>query len=305
MIGENSTDSNAHNGTAISVKSRSVSQWENLRRHVRNSSSKSLYNKSENSLGTLSNSSFGLKNKESSNGSKDLSNNIAASSDPFKGGSLLDYNEKNPPLKQVEPEVATFVKGSLLSNDAFFEQAKEREKVRKAIGGLGIIRDPSSPTFVNFDSNVKFNKGSLLSRNNDTITENNFNSNSSGHLVQIEDGVQFNKGSLLTKVQESSEKNNNSQRLKPLGLSKSATTQNISPIMLTNGKTLLELDLKPDAAHTLALRSTNFKPLLSFVPRERDNNVGVKSPRNLRGFKNDDEKSETDGEYDSDYSNYG
>ncbi|CAI2178586.1 18121_t:CDS:10 [Funneliformis geosporum] len=311
LTSENSMDLNANvnNGTAVSEKHRSNNQWESLRKAVRNSSSKPLKGKFENFVGTIS----------TTNGDQ-----------PFKGGSLLDFDEKNSPIKQVELEGVSFVKGSLLaSNDSLFEQAKEREKLRKAMGGIGIIRDPNSTTFVNLDNSVKFNKGSLLGRNNDTISENNNNSNhliqiedgitfnkgtlltkykegtSTGHLIQIEDGVQFNKGSLLTKVQESNERNNNSQRLKPLGtllkidapLSKSLTTHNLlSPTMLTNGKTLLELNLKADATHTLSLRNTNIKPLLNFVPKEYDQVEGVKSPRNFIKFN----ESETDSEY---YSN--
>ena len=60
------------------------------------------------------------------------------------------------------------------------------------------------------------------------------------------------------------EYNNNTQRLHkhPSGTllkidTPLSTAQNI---LSPNGKTLLELDLKPDAAHTLALRNTNIKP---------------------------------------------
>ncbi|CAG8763462.1 4048_t:CDS:2, partial [Acaulospora morrowiae] len=74
------------------------------------------------------------------------------SSGPFKGGSLLDYDEKIPPIKQPEAEVVTFVKGSLLaSNEGLFEQAKEREKVRRAMGGVGILKDSNSSTFVQME----------------------------------------------------------------------------------------------------------------------------------------------------------
>jgi hypothetical protein len=110
-----------------------------------------------------------------------------------------------------------------------------------------------------FKQQSEFVKGSLLGSNN-------------FHLVQIENGIQFNKGSLLTK---SNEKNNNTQRSYKNSsgtllridatLSRSASAQNLTT---PNGKTLLELDLKPDAAHTLALRNTKIKPLLSFVPGE-------------------------------------
>ena len=149
------------------------SQWESLRKYVRNSKSPSG---NDGLLEPNSNSPAGLKKKESSNGLriKTLSSNMKASGNqPFKGGSRLDFNKKNSPSKQVEPEVAPFVKGSLLaSNDVLFEQAKEREKLRKAMGGIGIARDPNSPTLVNLDNSVKFHQGSLLNRsNNDSPTE--------------------------------------------------------------------------------------------------------------------------------------
>ncbi|CAB4424171.1 unnamed protein product [Rhizophagus irregularis] len=298
--GENSTELNESNNK-VSERRRSINQWENLRKHVRNST---LYGKIENnSLRLITNP--GLKKKESDNGIKDSLNNTSASSgdQKFKEGSLLDYNEKIPSPKQVEPESKAFVKGSLLaSNDALFEQAKEREKLRKAIGGVGIIRDQNSLTFVNLNTSVKFSQGSLLDKNNDTTNENNNNSNNSptGRLVQIENGVQFNKGSLLTKSKtQRSHKNPSGTLLKiDAPLSKSAPVQSI---LSPNGKTLLEIDLKPDAAHTIALRNTNVKPLLSFVPGENNyNNIGVKSPRSLGFNHNNNEESETSSEYDSD-----
>ncbi|RGB26378.1 hypothetical protein C1646_721312 [Rhizophagus diaphanus] len=83
----------------------------------------------------------------------------------FKGGSLLDYDEKNPPVKPVEPEQVTFAKGSLLSNGTVFEQAKEREKVKRAMGGVGIIRDSNNGPLLSLEGDVKFHKGSLLDRN--------------------------------------------------------------------------------------------------------------------------------------------
>jgi len=163
------------------------------------------------------------------------------------------------------------------------------------VNGVGIIRDPNNPTFVNLNNPVKFNQGSLLDRNNVTTIENNNNSNTShtGHLVQIENGVngvQFNKGSLLTKSNTRRHKNLSGTLLKiDAPLSKNAVVQNV---LSPNGKPLLELDLKPDAAHTLALRNTNVTPLLSFVPGESNYNVGVRSPKN--------KNNETDSEYYSD-----
>ena len=212
-----------------------------------------------------SNLSTSIKKKESSNALKESSKTNG--DQQFKGNKLLDFNEKNSPSKQVEPEVVPFAKGSLLaSNDALVEQAKEREKIRKAMGGVGIIRDPNSSTFVNLDNSVKFNQGSLLSRNNDMSTE--YNSQRSHK----------NPSKTLLKIDTP--------------LSRSVTAQNmLSP----NGKTLLELDLKPDAAHTLALRNTNIKPLLSFVPG--DNVEVIKSPRNL--LRNNGETDSS--EYDSDW----
>ncbi|CAG8814792.1 2051_t:CDS:2, partial [Gigaspora margarita] len=190
------------------------SQWDNLRRHVRSPSKKTPQGSGEYS--------------------NDLTQtNSSVTSGPFKNGSLLSYDDKNPPLKPVEVEQVTFVKGSLLaSNEVLFEQAKEREKMRRAMGGVGIIKDSSGNTFVQLDDTVKFNKGSLLSKNyNETIqspTVNltqtspvRFNEGSllakskdqspietsptrSGLLVQIDEGVRYNKGSLLAKSKEQS-----------------------------------------------------------------------------------------------------
>ena len=235
---------NSHSNKASDKRS----QWESLRKYVRNSKTPYVNN---GLLEPNSNSYAPLKKKESSNGLRESSKTNG--DQQFKGNTLLDFNEKNSP-KQVEPEVAPFAKGSLLaSNDMLVEQAKEREKIRKAMGGVGIIRDPNSPTLVNLDNSVKFNQGSLLSRNSDmSIEYNNYNTqrlhkHPSGTLLKID-----------------------------TLLSRSVTAQNmLSP----SGKTLLELDLKPDAAHTLALRNTNIKPLLSFVPGERVE--VVKSPKNL------------------------
>jgi hypothetical protein len=167
------------------------------------------------------------------------------------------------------------------------------------MGGVGIIRDPNSPTFVNLNNSVKFNQGSLLDRSNDTTNEHNNNSSNSptGRLVQIEEGIQFNKGSLLTK--------NNTQKSykfpsgKLLKIDTPITKNAVVPHILSpNGKTLLEIDLKPDAAHTIALRNTNVKPLLSFVPGE--SNYNMKSPKNLGINNNNNEEGETDSEYNSD-----
>ncbi|CAG8676058.1 23158_t:CDS:10, partial [Dentiscutata erythropus] len=113
-------------------------------------------------------------------------------SGPFKGGSLLDYDEKNPPTKPVEPESVTFVKGSLLAtSDSLFEQAKEREKTRR---GVGTIKDLNGNNAFN---TVKFQKGSLLSKSPPEISQPS--QLPAGHLVQIEEGVRFHKGSLLSK----------------------------------------------------------------------------------------------------------
>ena len=143
---------NSHTSNKASDKR---SQWKSLREHdVRNS--KASYGNNS-LLEPNSNSYTPLKKKESPNGLKESPKTNG--DQQFKGNTLLDFNEKNSPSKQVEPEVAPFAKGSLLaSNDALVEQAKEREKIRKAMGGVGIIRDPNSPTLLNLDNSVKFNQ---------------------------------------------------------------------------------------------------------------------------------------------------
>ncbi|CAG8471645.1 7929_t:CDS:2 [Racocetra fulgida] len=199
------------------------SQWDNVRRHVRSPT------------------------KKTPQGSSDyipefIQTNSPVSSGPFKSGSLLSYDEKNPPIKPVEVEQVTFAKGSLLAtSDALYEQAKEREKVRRAMGGVGIIKDPNgNGTFVQLDDSVVFNKGSLLSKNVNATNQSptgqliqtspiRFNEGSllaksrepspvensptrSGLLIQIDDGVRYNKGSLLAKSQEQSPVENSSTR---------------------------------------------------------------------------------------------
>ncbi|KAF0431534.1 serine/arginine-rich splicing factor 6 [Gigaspora margarita] len=355
------------------------SQWDNLRRHVRSPSKKTPQGSGEYST--------------------DLTQtNSSVTSGPFKNGSLLSYDDKNPPLKPVEVEQVTFVKGSLLaSNEVLFEQAKEREKMRRAMGGVGIIKDSSGNTFVQLDDTVKFNKGSLLSKNyNETIqspTVNltqtspvRFNEGSllakskdqspietsptrSGLLVQIDEGVRYNKGSLLAKSKEQSPVETSptrpgllihiddgisynkgsllaksreqspietsptrsgllvhidegvrynkgsllakSKELSPIETSptrsgllihidegvrsnKGKTTPTTTTTTTTTGRTLLEIDMKPDTKHTLTLRNANIQPLLSFVPGENQRNNNSK----LRFDESDkDDSEETD--YDS------
>ncbi|CAI2175312.1 12957_t:CDS:10 [Funneliformis geosporum] len=165
----------------------STSKWDSLRQHVRSASGGSLLDFFDNPPGTISPSFVELSKKapfskspsferkdikkvDTINSPKtthpnDDSNKKKEQTSVFKGGSLLDYDDKLPPIKPIEPEQVTFAKGSLLSNGTMYEQAKEREKIRRAMGGVGIIRDPNSGTLLNLDNNVKFNKGSLLDRN--------------------------------------------------------------------------------------------------------------------------------------------
>ncbi|CAJ0892361.1 22373_t:CDS:10 [Entrophospora sp. SA101] len=130
--------------------------------------------------------------------------NLAVTDDmsrPFASGSLLDYNEKNPPLKQTEPENKSFFKGSLLAtSDSLFEQAKEREKVRRVVGGSGYVKDAiSGTTLVNIGDSLHFQKGSLLSGRKHDNPENTVSSPSTTnlqgghHYIQLEENVRFNK----------------------------------------------------------------------------------------------------------------
>nr|CAG8439953.1 12610_t:CDS:10 [Entrophospora candida] len=114
---------------------------------------------------------------------------------PFASGSLLDYNEKNPPLKQTEPENKSFFKGSLLAtSDSLFDQAKEREKVRRVVGGSGYVKDAiSGTTLVNIGDSLHFQKGSLLSGRKHDNPENTVSSPSTTnlqgghHYIQLEE----------------------------------------------------------------------------------------------------------------------
>ena len=164
----------------------STNKWDALRRHVRNTSEGSLFDHPSKTnspsveltkKGPLRRSSSfedskkkDIKKIESITPSRTITSNDDSNkkkepTNVFKGGSLLDYDDKNPPIKPTKPEQVTFAKGSLLSNGTIYEQAKEREKVRKALGGVGIIRDSNNGTLLHIGDSVKFNKGSLLDRN--------------------------------------------------------------------------------------------------------------------------------------------
>jgi hypothetical protein len=156
----------------------STGKWDALRRHVRNTSEGSLFDYPSKTIKTISpsveltkkgplrrSSSFEDSKKKDVKKIETVTSPRTEPTSVFKGGSLLDYNDKNPPIKPAEPEQVTFAKGSLLSNGAIYEQAKERDKVRRAMGGVGIVRDSNNGTLLHIEDNVKFNKGSLLDRN--------------------------------------------------------------------------------------------------------------------------------------------
>nr|CAG8444877.1 8814_t:CDS:10 [Entrophospora candida] len=146
----------------------------------------------------------GIKKKKSFTILKAVTDDMSS---PFASGSLLDYNEKNPPLKQTEPENKSFFKGSLLAtSDSLFDQAKEREKARRVVGGSGYVKDAiSGTTLVNIGDSLHFQKGSLLSGRKHDNPENTVSSPSTTnlqgghHYIQLEENVRFNKGSLLAK----------------------------------------------------------------------------------------------------------
>ncbi|CAG8606149.1 36685_t:CDS:10 [Gigaspora margarita] len=239
-------------------------------------------------------------------------------SGPFKGGSLLDYDEQNPPIKPLEVESVTFAKGSLLaSSETLFEQAKEREKVRRGVGtikdmngnnsfntvkfqkGSLLSKNPpvtSQPSqlpaghLVQFDGEVRFNKGSLLSKGHPETSQ-SFQP-LAGHLIQIEDGVRFHKGSLLAKSKEHHESHSANDRVNrkitgggpllsidtrtPIANSRNGASKLFSP-PATTGRTLLDLDLKPEAQHTIGSRNVKMQPLLSFTSNGKypDSGIGV------------------------------
>ncbi|KAG9305554.1 hypothetical protein G9A89_003617 [Geosiphon pyriformis] len=300
----------------------SSESWASVRRFVRipagkNTGSKQIPDFSENSQ-TIFNPASDEEKKEG----------IAV----FKSGSLLDYNEKNPPLKPVEPEQIGFSEGSLLaSSDVFLESIKDKEKEKEKLANGG--------TLVQIDDNVKFHKGSLLegrSRDHSEIV-----SSSSSTLVNIDDelrfhkgsllaarsilspgkdsfeitsgpGMEYNKGSLLARGLMSPGKDNfeitspqslefnkgsllarnlsseNSSHSNPrsrverkptngplISIDQTPTLHRNAPKItspstsVSPGKTFLQLDLNPDAQHTVNLRNKDFKPLLSFIPGEK------------------------------------
>ncbi|CAG8627840.1 1932_t:CDS:2, partial [Dentiscutata heterogama] len=287
------------------------SQWDNLRRHVRSPK------KTPQGLGEHSTNDFTQTNSPVIPG-------------PFKSGSLLSYDEKNLPIKPVEVEQVTFAKGSLLaSNDTLFEQAKERERIRRANTGVGIIKDPNGNTFVQLDDTVKFNKGSLLSKNynetNQSPTGNliqintvrfnegsllakskeqspvDFSPTHKNYFLQADEGVRFNGGSLLAKEQSDSHDGINRKLSGGVPLltidTPITSSRSVSPktTPITAGKTLLEIDAKPDTKHTISLRNANIQPLLSFIPGEnqRNNNNGNSSTK-LRFDESEEDSEDTD-----------
>ncbi|CAG8734653.1 9061_t:CDS:2, partial [Racocetra persica] len=159
--------------TAQNTTQSTTNQLDTLRRHARSSSGKFVDFASSRPSITPQLNTKELKKTEPFSTSNPLSPSVDESrknqsSGPFKGGSLLDYDEKNPPMKPAEVETVTFAKGSLLAtSEALFEQAKEREKARRG----GTIKD------LNGNNTIKFQKGSLLS-------------------------IRFHKGSLLAKSKE-------------------------------------------------------------------------------------------------------
>jgi len=247
----------------------------------------------------------------------------------FKPGSLLSYDEKNPPLKQVEQEEVSWAKGSLLaSSDAIHEQKEKerREERRKERERAG-----NGTTLVHLDNGVHFNKGSLL----DKARSDNGPSHN-GTFLNIHEERTFSKGSLLAQkkrsVESLSSNRSRSERqpngpllsidpppthhqsraqsgftthsgngpLLTLDLPSSPYRNPHSVISPTSpGSTLLQINLKQDAQHTLALRSKDIKPLVSFVPGERSE---VRESKREQGktlvmFDNEKEEYEDDDEW--------
>ncbi|CAG8531859.1 3541_t:CDS:2 [Ambispora leptoticha] len=135
---------------------------------------------------------IGDKNTEKSSGfsSSEQWANVRRFVRVFKSGSLLDFERHNPPIKPVEPEVTSFIEGSLLATtEAFFENYKEKEKSNNSNGG----------TLVQINGDVKFHKGSLLETKISMLETkiNRDHGESNGTLVHIDDDVKFHKGSLL------------------------------------------------------------------------------------------------------------
>ncbi|CAG8618988.1 8265_t:CDS:2, partial [Scutellospora calospora] len=242
-------------GTAVQDTIQSTtSQWDTLRHHVYSPSGKLADSLSGRPSTTPQLNTKELKKNETSNPLSPPAEESRKnqSSGPFKGGSLLDYNEKNPPIKAVEVEAVTFAKGSLLaSNDSLFEQAKEREKSRRGIH----VKDLNGNNTFN---SVKFQKGSLLSKSPPETSQPS--QPLAGHLIQIEEGVRFHKGSLLAKSKEHYENDRVNRKLGGGPLltidTPIANSPKIySPPATTAGRTLLEIDMRPDAQHTIGQRN--------------------------------------------------
>ncbi|CAG8528053.1 9982_t:CDS:2 [Paraglomus brasilianum] len=280
------------NGEGITTSA--SDQWATLRRAVRYQPGKSSrkFDFSDNTASTPpAVGDDSNKKLEANNGNVDAS--------VFKPGSLLSYDEKNPPLKQVEQEELSWAKGSLLASSDVIHEQKEKE--RREERWKERERAGNGTTLVQLDNGVHFHKGSLLdkARPDNAPTHN-------GTFLNIHEERTFSKGSLLAQKKKSTESlspNRPRSERQPNGpllsidlpsthnQSRSQTgftthsgngpllTLDLPPspyrtphnvISPTSpGSTLLQLDLKHDAQHTLALRSKDIKPLVSFVPGER------------------------------------
>ncbi|CAG8536369.1 10256_t:CDS:2 [Paraglomus occultum] len=275
------------------VTSSASDQWATLRRAVRYQPGKSSrkFDFSDNAVSVPpAVGDDGNKKSEANNGNFDAA--------VFKPGSLLSYDEKNPPLKQVEQEEVSWAKGSLLaSSDAINEQ---KEKERREERWKERERAGNGTTLVHLNNGVQFNKGSLLDKSrSDNAPSHN------GTFLNIHEERTFSKGSLLAQKKKSVENlssNRSRSERQPNGpllsidhpthhQSRSQTgftthsgngplltldlppSQHRTPHNVISptspGSTLLQLDLKHDAQHTLALRSKDIKPLVSFVPGEK------------------------------------
>ncbi|CAJ0842659.1 1908_t:CDS:10 [Entrophospora sp. SA101] len=251
----------------------------------------------------------------------------------FKEGSLLGSSDKN--LLAPNASSTTTIRSLLDTNEALLEEVKEREKLRRALNGSGYVKDSmNNNTYINISESIKFNKGSLLDKNREIVESSSTNNtdgasfgngsannnNMTDQLIHIDEGIKFNKGSLL---EENQEKKLSKKSMKTVGggggtlltldiPSPPSSSQSQLSTMQSpsnnNGKKLLEIDLKLDAQHTLALRNTNIQPLLSFVPSENKEIETAKSPRrflfgvigksrNNNSNKNDNDNKLSDNEY--------
>ncbi|CAG8540494.1 13243_t:CDS:2 [Ambispora gerdemannii] len=191
----------------------------------------------------------------------------------FHKGSLLesrgnrdhvDNVSSNNTLVNIDDELK-FHKGSLLATRGTFSPANKDnfemtlphtpEYNKGSLLARGLLTPNGKDTFeISHSQTPEFNRGSLLARGLLSPSKDSFEGSSHSSNLRPRPERKFSNGPLIS---IGSPPTRNGPKI---------TSPSTSP---SPGKKLLQLDLSPDAKHTLNLRNKDFKPLLSFVPGEK------------------------------------